>query len=456
MRVFMFGNVHHKHVKPKFKEVYNCLSKRRPYYETGACVVKCTTGSYHVVSGATQSLVLRVVPTMYLIRQMIIRSNVQTRVQTIFRFLILANAWLDACLERIKSFRASRKLQFANQAALSMLTQPTATQSNAFLHVRQTHLIPTPVFVQPVVLLVLINSTGSFVCQDACANYFIVNASNSEFQAVRRQLSSGPNAEQSIVRRWMYNGCSIQRSFFLCSQMFNRAYEASGSDLICVSSCSGMYITNTSNQNSKKCITVCPSDVLITKPARVVKCNDWIISRCFWGYSIFSVKSRTNYVFNTSNDNSKQCLDTCPDDLPFSDSGKCVARCMSGAYQVFSSLSQTLVCQSSCTLRFQHNQQQLEAMPFFMSVRLTLFRRRSLFSPLYFWKLLKQHRFFRLSRRVCKLFHRKCFELEFQAVRRQLSSGPNAEQSIVRRWMYNRCSIQRSFFLRSPMFNRGV
>ncbi|CAL6030831.1 Conserved_hypothetical protein [Hexamita inflata] len=326
-----------------------------PYYETGACVVKCTTGSYHVVSGATQSLVCQESCTNYVFNT----SNDNSK------------QCLDTCPDDLPfsdSGKCVARCMSGAYQVFSSLSQTLVCQSSCTLYVFNTtnsnskQCLSSCPSDSPYSDAGLCsarctsgnysNSTGSFVCQDACANYFIVNASNLNSKQCVDSCPQGqtPSNQQCV------GGCTTDAPYKEASSCVARcstgAYEASGSDLICVSSCSGMYITNTSNQNSKKCITVCPSDVPYYETgACVVKCTTGsyhVVSGAT--QSLVCQESCTNYVFNTSNDNSKQCLDTCPDDLPFSDSGKCVARCMSGAYQVFSSLSQTLVCQSSCTL----------------------------------------------------------------------------------------------------------
>ncbi|CAL6018720.1 Cathepsin_L [Hexamita inflata] len=326
-----------------------------PYYETGACVVKCTTGSYHVVSGATQSLVCQESCTNYVFNT----SNDNSK------------QCLDTCPDDLPfsdSGKCVARCMSGAYQVFSSLSQTLVCQSSCTLYVFNTTNSNSKQCLSSCPLDApysdaglcsarctsgnYSNSTGSFVCQGACANYFIINASNSNSKQCVDSCPQGqtPSNQQCV------GGCTTDAPYKEASSCVARcstaAYEASGSDLICVSSCSGMYITNTSNQNSKKCITVCPSDVPYYETgACVVKCTTGsyhVVSGAT--QSLVCQESCTNYVFNTSNDNSKQCLDTCPDDLPFSDSGKCVARCMSGAYQVFSSLSQTLVCQSSCTL----------------------------------------------------------------------------------------------------------
>ncbi|CAL6083853.1 Cathepsin_L [Hexamita inflata] len=146
--------------------------------------------------------------------------------------------------------------------------------------------------------------------------------------------------------------CASQNPFLENGRCVSRcatgAYKVIGSDLVCQSICSGMYIVNVSNLNSKQCILQCPNE----KPfyevgACVSKCTSTMYSIVQGDQKLVCQSVQcTFYVLNASNGNSKQCLAQCPATSPFSESNLCSSRCSSGAYQ---NQSGNLVCTSLCT-----------------------------------------------------------------------------------------------------------
>ncbi|CAL5978782.1 Conserved_hypothetical protein [Hexamita inflata] len=133
----------------------------------------------------------------------------------------------------------------------------------------------------------------------------------------------------------------------LCS---NSSFQVSGSDLVCVDSCVNYYVIDPLNLNQKQCVDRCPDDQPFAQTQQCVdRCSSASYSVVIGQLqSLVCQISCTYYVFNTSNLNSKQCLSTCPDATPYSDSGLCVERCSSSSYIVVSTQPQTHICQISC------------------------------------------------------------------------------------------------------------
>ncbi|CAL6101282.1 Cathepsin_L [Hexamita inflata] len=134
------------------------------------------------------------------------------------------------------------------------------------------------------------------------------------------------------------------------------AYQTKEANMICVPSCPDMFVYNASNQNSKQCITLCPDKVPYYETGACV-------SKCTSGaYSVVGGQPQTlmcqtqasckYYILNASNSNSKQCFQSCPANTPFSDAGQCVARCKSGNY---SNSTGAFVCQEACSNLYVQN-----------------------------------------------------------------------------------------------------
>ncbi|CAL6017974.1 Cathepsin_L [Hexamita inflata] len=264
-----------------------------PYYETGACVAKCTSGSYSVVTGP-QTLMCQASCTLYVLNA----SNSNSK--QCLPSCPAATPYSDAGL-------CSARCASGNYS----------------------------------------NSAGSLLCQGACAKFFVTNASNSN----SKQCVDSCQAGSLVSGQECLGSCPSTSPYKDTSSCVSRcssgAYQASGLDFICVSSCSGLYITNTSNSNSKQCITTCPEAIPYYETGACV-------SRCTSGsyqvingqdQTIFCQDSCTLYLINASNSNSKQCLSKCPTTAPYSESGLCSIRCPSGAYAIMDSIN---VCQPLC------------------------------------------------------------------------------------------------------------
>ncbi|CAL6017994.1 Cathepsin_L [Hexamita inflata] len=272
-----------------------------PYYETGACVAKCTSGSYSVVSGQSQTLMCQASCTFYVLNA----SNSNSK--QCLPSCPAATPYSDAGL-------CSARCASGNYS----------------------------------------NSAGSLLCQGACAKVFVTNASNSN----SKQCVDSCQAGQVTSSQECLSACPAIAPFNDSTVCVGRcatgAYLAAGSNLTCISSCTGMFITNASNSNSKQCITQCPDATPYYETGACV-------SRCTSGaYSI--VQATVNvltcqascalYVLNSSNQDSKQCLPSCPTTAPYSDSGLCSARCASGNY---SNATGSFVCQGACPKFFATN-----------------------------------------------------------------------------------------------------
>ncbi|CAL5970386.1 Conserved_hypothetical protein [Hexamita inflata] len=188
------------------------------------------------------------------------------------------------------------------------------------------------------------------VCQDACPAFFITNASNgNSLQCV----DPCPPPMVSVGQE-CFGACSSGLPFLENAVCVERcqtgAYTDDGTNLNCGPACTGMYILNTSNGNSQKCITACPPETPYYEPgACLVKCSSGFYDLHPGAVQeLVCAASCPIYLVNASSDNSKQCVSKCPDAAPYSDAGSCVERCSTAAYSVVSG-QQTLVCQDSCT-----------------------------------------------------------------------------------------------------------
>ncbi|CAL6034555.1 Cathepsin_L [Hexamita inflata] len=183
-------------------------------------------------------------------------------------------------------------------------------------------------------------------CKDSCTTYFVVNASNSNS---KQCVDSCPQGQQCIP-----NDCPANTPYIQFSSCVSRcstgAYEIRGSNMFCVASCPDMYITNSSNLDSQQCISICPTDYPYYQiGACVIRCKTGY-------YTFFQQEQQqfrcrdicSYYVINSSNWNSKQCFSKCPDYAPYSNTGSCVVRCSSGAYLAFPTQNQILQCQIGC------------------------------------------------------------------------------------------------------------
>ncbi|CAL6018894.1 Cathepsin_L [Hexamita inflata] len=277
-----------------------CISQcpsATPYYEVGYCVSKCTYSMYYVGTG-TQTLICQSSSCNY--------------------FVMNTTSNQKQCLSRCPD-----ATPYADSGLCSVRCTSGAYQ----------------------------NIGGYLICQPSCLKYFITNTSNQNSKqcvadCLSNQVLSGTECLSSCPSTSPY-----QESLTCVSRCSTGAYQIISGSYICIASCQGMYITNTSNSNSKQCITQCP---VATPYYETGAC----VSRCTSGIytvmtgsaqTLFCIQSCGTFVLNASNQNSKQCVDTCPSDIPYSESGQCVNRCSTGAYYYASAYAQPLICQSSCT-----------------------------------------------------------------------------------------------------------
>ncbi|CAL6019273.1 Cathepsin_L [Hexamita inflata] len=229
------------------------------------------------------------------------------------------------------------------------------------------------------------NAANILTCQASCPDYFLTNTTNqNSFQCVAQctaaQMTSGKECVLVCPAASSFND-----SFNCVSRCASGAYFYSAGRpqlLVCQESCSIFFMTNSSNQNSSQCVAACPFSffkngkqcVFICPPDAPFNDSMSCTARCTSGmYVVVPSVSQTlicqtqckrNFITNTTNGNSKQCVSTCPSPLvvsskeclktcpsatPYSDAGACVANCSSAAYSLVSGQDQTLVCKKSCT-----------------------------------------------------------------------------------------------------------
>ncbi|CAL6018910.1 Conserved_hypothetical protein [Hexamita inflata] len=281
-----------------------CITKcpdATPYYETGACVEKCTSGSYSVVTGQTQTLLCQA--------------------SCVFYVKNASNQDSHQCLSKCPD-----ELPYSDAGLCSERCASGNYSSDS----------------------------GSFVCQGECLKFFVTNSSN----ANSKQCVDSCGQDQVVDNQECLSSCPsatpYKESASCVARCSTGAYETSGSVMACVTSCSGMFITNASNGDSKQCITKCPDATPYYETGACVE-------KCTSGsYSVETGQTQTLlcqascvfYVKNASNQDSHQCLSKCPDELPYSDAGLCSERCASGNY---SSDSGSFVCQGECLKFFVTN-----------------------------------------------------------------------------------------------------
>ncbi|CAL6018932.1 proprotein_convertase subtilisin/kexin type 5 isoform X1 [Hexamita inflata] len=281
-----------------------CITKcpdATPYYETGACVEKCTSGSYSVETGQTQTLVCQA--------------------SCVFFVLNASNSNSHQCLASCPAATPY------SDAGLCSARCVSGNYSSA---------------------------SGSLVCQGACAKVFVTNASNANSKQCVDSCQAGQVTSAQECLSSCPSAAPFNDSTACVARCSSGAYLAAGSNLTCVSSCTEIYITNASNSNSKQCLSSCPDATPYYETgACVVKCSTGAYSVVTGQtQTLLCQASCTFFVLNASSDNSKQCLPSCPGAAPYSDAGLCSARCASGAY---SSLSSVLTCQPSCAKFFVVN-----------------------------------------------------------------------------------------------------
>ncbi|CAL6107090.1 Cathepsin_L [Hexamita inflata] len=176
-----------------------------PYYETGACVEKCTSGSYSVETGQTQTLVCQA--------------------SCVFFVLNASNSNSHQCLPSCPAATPY------SDAGLCSARCVSGNYSSA---------------------------SGSFVCQGACAKVFVTNASNANSKQCVDSCQAGQVTSAQECLSSCPSAAPFNDSTACVARCSSGAYLAAGSNLTCVSSCTEIYVTNASNSNSKQCLSSCP------------------------------------------------------------------------------------------------------------------------------------------------------------------------------------------------------
>ncbi|CAL6019289.1 Cathepsin_L [Hexamita inflata] len=284
---------------------YQCVSctADSPYFDGTACASRCSSGSYNTIPNNVQPFVCVPSCTFYVLNA--------------------SNADSQTCLASCPS-----NFPFSD-AGLCSARCTSGAYSNA---------------------------TGPLICQDSCLDFFFVNTTNDNSKLC---LSVCPTTQMTNGKECGFvcpAATPFNDSFNCVDLCASKAYSVakSAQTLQCQDSCPGLYVTNASNNNSKQCVAAC---------SKFYPYNDSLScsARCASGAYTNTANILTCqascpdlFVTNTSNSNSKQCISVCPTITPYNDSRTCVAKCGSSAYSIVQGL-QTLVCQSSCDALFVFN-----------------------------------------------------------------------------------------------------
>ncbi|CAL6019505.1 Cathepsin_L [Hexamita inflata] len=300
---------------------YQCVgcTANSPYFDGTACASRCASGSYNTIPNNVQPFVCVPSCTFYVLNA--------------------TNADSKTCLSSCPA-----NIPFSDSGLCS-----ARCTSGAYS-----------------------NATGPLICQDSCLEFFFVNTTNDNSRLClsvcpATQMTNGKECVFVCPAATPYND-----SFNCVDLCASKAYSVakSAQTLLCQNSCAGLYVTNTSNNNSKQCVTACPStspynDSLscsarcasgaYTNAANILTCQascpDYIVTNATNQNSVQCVAQCTAAQMT----NGKQCVLVCPAASSFNDSLNCVSRCASGAYSLATGKAQLLVCQASCPNFFVTN-----------------------------------------------------------------------------------------------------
>ncbi|CAL6030682.1 putative [Hexamita inflata] len=195
--------------------------------------------------------------------------------------------------------------------------------------------IPAAVIVEtptdPVCSNFFTNISGKMDCYEACPENYPVSV-NGTTECLASCPSDTPYED---------DGVCVSR----CGSGAYKIVEQS-TKLLCMPACEGqgLYIINSSNENSYQCIKQCPA---VTPYYQTGAC----VAKCA-SQTFTEVKGQQTLMCNAScqlyikTGKSKQCFSSCPDTAPFQQKDKCVARCPTGSYYVSDS---TFICTPKCS-----------------------------------------------------------------------------------------------------------
>ncbi|CAL6086388.1 Cathepsin_L [Hexamita inflata] len=272
------------------KECLKTCPSAAPYSDAGACVAKCSSAAYSLISGQDQTLVCKKSCTQYIM-------NVTSTSKQCF----------DKCPDEVPY----------SAAGLCSLRCPAGAYS------------------------VISANTQQLVCQASCANYYIVNKTNADSkQCVNpcpsEYMVSGKECVLKCPDNIPYN--DSRTCVAKCSSLAYLVVK-SLQTLVCQASCDALFVYNTSNGNSKRCLSQCPSEVPYNDSFQCLsQCQSKAYQLISGQFTCLS--SCKLYTMNDTNAH-KICYDKCPDAVPYADNKLCVSRCPLGAYQ-------DMVCQDSC------------------------------------------------------------------------------------------------------------
>ncbi|CAL6083312.1 Conserved_hypothetical protein [Hexamita inflata] len=323
-----------------------------PYYEPGACLVKCSSGFYELHPGAVQELVCAASCPIYLVNASSDNSKQCVSKCPDAAPYSDAGSCVERCSTAAYSVVSGQQTLVCQDSCIFYVLNATNANSKQCLAACTGDLPYSDAGLCcakcPKAAYSLQASVR--VCQDACLAFFITNASNGN----SRQCVDPCPPPMVSVGQECFGACSSDLPFLENAVCVERcqtgAYTDDGTNLNCGPACTGMYILNASNGDSQKCIAACPPETPYYEPgACQVKCSSGFYELHPGAVQeLVCAASCPIYLVNASNDNSKQCVSNCSDAAPYSDAGSCVGRCPTAAYSVVSG-QQTLVCQDSCT-----------------------------------------------------------------------------------------------------------
>ncbi|CAL6058172.1 Cathepsin_L [Hexamita inflata] len=185
------------------------------------------------------------------------------------------------------------------------------------------------------------NISNSITCYNICPNDYPYSISG-----VFQCFNICP--EQQLCSTTCYASTPYNENDTCTNKCSSGYYIQNNNQLMCTTGCSSLYVINVTNGNTKQCVTSCPSTAQFSDAGSC-------IATCSTGY--YSIVSNVLtcqaacplYYLNTTNGNTKQCVTSCPSTAQFSDAGSCIATCSTGYYSI---ISNVLTCQAACPLYY--------------------------------------------------------------------------------------------------------
>ncbi|CAL6006145.1 Conserved_hypothetical protein [Hexamita inflata] len=307
--------------------ITNC-NQSAPYYETGACVQRCTSGMYTIATGA-QPLMCQTAACPYYLLNISNGNSKQCITSCPSNTPYYEN---NTCVSSCKSSKFSVipdiKLAVCEDAPCTFYIVNASNGAKKCLSS-----CPSDSPFSDAGLCTSRCSSGSYsnlqgvlTCQASCNQLYIFNASNSNSKLCVSVCSS--NQIQKGYECISNQGCPTDQPYNdskICSnKCASGAYEIVNGNLVCVPYCVLYLFNQTSNQ--QQCITKCPDAAPYYNVGSCVKqCvnNDFTLIN-----NVQSCQDTCQYwIVNVSRDNAVQCFPKCPAQAPFSRNGYCNAWC---------------------------------------------------------------------------------------------------------------------------------